>query len=532
MPKNYFIQTKDPCNWRVQNAFHRLEEANPQATHRVLLKELKKNLKQARDSGTRAQSEEAERLLGSWKTIKDKLTRAEEKEDVAAEQQDAAPTAAPSDSGQSIIVYGDYNVAGRDLNVTHNHAAAPQTSADDTNHDTNSSDSDAKSWDSNNPHPQRRTICIYDSSSYSLKNDIGPADCDIQGIDLGEDCRLYRKESIRGAQERESLSDGRILSLSYIFLLSDTQRCVLSTLRNKAAVIKAFDKNARLKRVGNDLLLDCKSMVDMIDDGSTQEAIARQLHTSFDQAEYASDEVRLAGLVMLRNLVERLNHWRFPNELKEGGFIKQALLNIVEATVCKVQRTKSDWGTYSMVPHPKSEGKEIFLPDFTLYNAEISSEVRFEMITMEVKATKPSRNKYESDLVRLGKQLQIIIDKQVLYGVPNPVAMGVLVRGLEIKFFRMTLDGNGLYFHVELATLYLMRSPSDAPLIPAILERFLQLKAIVQESVDNLYSAAEHRRHEDNIDAVKSRKKSIKRACSTPILCSKSESRKKRKRRT
>lgn len=80
-----------------------------------------------------------------------------------------------------------------------------------------------------------------------------------------------------------------------------------------------------------------------------------------------------------------------------------------------------------MKPHPKSKAKERFLPDYALYNDQVSSHIHVELMTIEVKASKPASNKHESDLVRLCKQLRIIIDKQFLFGVVDPVAVGVLV---------------------------------------------------------------------------------------------------------
>ncbi|ORY96522.1 hypothetical protein BCR43DRAFT_278971 [Syncephalastrum racemosum] len=98
--------------------------------------------------------------------------------------------------------------------VTHNHGSADR--AQESAHAT-SSDTDTESWDSSNPHPRREHACVYDSSCYSLENSTGPAECAVSHADLGEDCRLYRKQSVRGAQQRQTLCDGRILSLSYIF---------------------------------------------------------------------------------------------------------------------------------------------------------------------------------------------------------------------------------------------------------------------------------------------------------------------------
>ena len=52
--------------------------------------------------------------------------------------------------------------------------------------------------------------------------------------------------------------------------------------------------------------------------------------------------------------------------------------------------------------------------------------MRFEFCCIEVKSS--GRNNGESDMVRLGKELKLMIDKLVLYDVRDPVVVGALVR--------------------------------------------------------------------------------------------------------
>ncbi|KAI7885019.1 hypothetical protein K492DRAFT_181968 [Lichtheimia hyalospora FSU 10163] len=178
----------------------------------------------------------------------------------------------------------------------------------------------------------------------------------------------------------------------------------------------AFQLNEQLKRANISVMEDCKLLADFIEDASNEGVMKRHLAVAYLKAQDPNDEVHVACLDILSST--------------EEGLIKQALTSVVDATLGKITYPESDCfrGTCKMKLYPKSKPKERFLHDYALYNDQISSGIHIELMTIEVKASKPASNKHEADLVRLGKQLQTIIDKQLLFGVVDPVAVGVLVQ--------------------------------------------------------------------------------------------------------
>ncbi|KAI9247679.1 hypothetical protein BDA99DRAFT_489217 [Phascolomyces articulosus] len=93
-------------------------------------------------------------------------------------------------------------------------------------------------------------------------------------------------------------------------------------------------------------------------------------------------------------------------------------------------------------------------------------------------------------MVRLGKELKIMADKLVRAGVHNPTPIGMIVKETKLQIFKMVLDGPGAYVMVEMCSLNLLRTPADIPLVPVLVERFTQVKRIVEQMVSNLYDAS------------------------------------------
>ncbi|KAG2208188.1 hypothetical protein INT45_006294 [Circinella minor] len=180
---------------------------------------------------------------------------------------------------------------------------------------------------------------------------------------------------------------------------------------------------------------------------------------------------------ILQHLIERLSYWN-ENELdlKEEDLIKRKLQYLINSMIGRIKDTSSSWSTYTMVPDEQISNDEFYYQDYVLYNSKLSSMVKFELFVVKVKKMRLSRNKYESDLVPLGKQLKIMIDKFVLHGVADLVAVGMLVQGVEVKLCKMILAGPGCYLMLEIQTIHLLHTPYDLPLIPSLLERFDQAK--------------------------------------------------------
>lgn len=68
------------------------------------------------------------------------------------------------------------------------------------------------------------------------------------------------------------------------------------------------------------------------------------------------------------------------------------------------------------------------MPDSVAYVCAIST-TKHEFFFMEVKTTDQACNKFQRDLIKLGKAMQIALDKLILIGVDSPEVVGLLVEG-------------------------------------------------------------------------------------------------------
>lgn len=72
----------------------------------------------------------------------------------------------------------------------------------------------------------------------------------------------------------------------------------------------------------------------------------RHLADAYLKAQDTNDEVHVACLDILSNMVQRLNHWRSPDNLREEELIKHALTSVVDATLGNNTYTESDWQVF------------------------------------------------------------------------------------------------------------------------------------------------------------------------------------------
>jgi hypothetical protein len=72
---------------------------------------------------------------------------------------------------------------------------------------------------------------------------------------------------------------------------------------------------------------------------------------------------------------------------------------------------------------------QMMIPDLVIYIIPLSS-INFELFVLEVKKHGNfSNGTFENDMVKLGKEMKLALDKMIMYKVNNPEMIGVLVRG-------------------------------------------------------------------------------------------------------
>ncbi|KAI8393984.1 uncharacterized protein BYT42DRAFT_552950 [Radiomyces spectabilis] len=77
--------------------------------------------------------------------------------------------------------------------------------------------------------------------------------------------------------------------------------------------------------------------------------------------------------------------------------------------------------------------------------------------------------------VKGGKELKGMVDCLVNANVKDPVVCGILVQGFNCATYWLELKSDGVYVLTCLGKSALLRSPMDLPLVPSIVEHWIQL---------------------------------------------------------
>ncbi|KAG0183702.1 hypothetical protein DFQ28_001216, partial [Apophysomyces sp. BC1034] len=182
------------------------------------------------------------------------------------------------------------------------------------------------------------------------------------------------------------------------------------------------------------------------------------------------------GLAILEDLGQKFVTWQ-PETIKyEATIIIDRLSCFMSKYIHHDQHIKHEWSAYHLLPPPSLEQeRDTLQPDYVAYIDPIST-MNFELLTMEVKRSDKQTNKFEPDLVRLGKQLQTMLDKLIYAKVKEPVVAGLLIVGYEAIAYRMDLRHSGQYRLVEISRFEFPSKTSHILLLPDILEKLRQIK--------------------------------------------------------
>ena len=96
---------------------------------------------------------------------------------------------------------------------------------------------------------------------------------------------------------------------------------------------------------------------------------------------------------------------------------------------------------------------------------------------LEVKKQGKQANMYASDLVKLGKEMKIGVEKLVKEGVEEPEEVGIVVEGIEVTIYKLDLKHDGQYHMYVLSRCHLPRKgANDVSLIPTCIACMRQVE--------------------------------------------------------
>ncbi|KAI8380291.1 hypothetical protein BD560DRAFT_487562, partial [Blakeslea trispora] len=104
---------------------------------------------------------------------------------------------------------------------------------------------------------------------------------------------------------------------------------------------------------------------------------------------------------------------------------------------------------------------------------------KFDVLAIEVKKPKAKTSQIVNDTSKLGNILKLMLGHSVLLGVPFLIVCGLVGDGEMVTAYKMTIEQEGRYDLVELASFRGIRCLDDLLRLPSIIGHFQQLKNIV-----------------------------------------------------
>ncbi|KAI7873714.1 uncharacterized protein EV154DRAFT_527817 [Mucor mucedo] len=120
-----------------------------------------------------------------------------------------------------------------------------------------------------------------------------------------------------------------------------------------------------------------------------------------------------------------------------------------------------------------------YKPDFQVFN--LSGSVKCIVLIAEFKHSE--QNSYvESDLLKLGKQMKLTLNKLISDGINNPKVCGVHREGLNLNTYVMDLISPKVYRMINVAKVKLFVNLDQISLLPRVLAHLICLKNIALET--------------------------------------------------
>lgn len=113
-------------------------------------------------------------------------------------------------------------------------------------------------------------------------------------------------------------------------------------------------------------------------------------------------------------------------------------------------------------------GMKDYKPDLLIL-LKLKSDIRIDFFICEIKQPGCSTNKYETDFVKIQREMKAIIDQQVNLGINSPLCYALLVEGYDCYLYKMSLEYEAEYQSHLMTQFRTLRDAADIMLLlPAI----------------------------------------------------------------
>lgn len=100
---------------------------------------------------------------------------------------------------------------------------------------------------------------------------------------------------------------------------------------------------------------------------------------------------------------------------------------------------------------------------------------------------------FESDLVKIGKEMRTMLNDLIRLGVPSPSVGGILIQGRQITTFQLDIIAPKLYRMVKLCELVMFDTLDQIVSLPAIVSRVSQVKQIAMDTAGKVQTLMSER---------------------------------------
>ncbi|EIE77854.1 hypothetical protein RO3G_02558 [Rhizopus delemar RA 99-880] len=277
---NYFLNT--PIDkWSMKAAFESIEENNPFNNARENLRGMRRDINEALTVNDEETVTAATKVLQDWQKIKKTLVPKKDKNPSVVNNNNYGNILIAQPNNTRIVIHNNTDPATSSISVI------PKKHNMEDPEDVDSSENGT--WESlEKPKKKRKYMNAYLSGYYG-ETDFGNMEGQhshwkVNDIDVTKALRQFRQVSVEGAQQRKFLSNSRVLSLSFIFLFSLVNNCVLSKLPpdHQKVILRSFNSKQHLKPIDPEVMIACQQMHSiLINDEMT-----------LDEAEEAIDRIK------------------------------------------------------------------------------------------------------------------------------------------------------------------------------------------------------------------------------------------------
>ncbi|KAI8381206.1 uncharacterized protein BYT42DRAFT_604214 [Radiomyces spectabilis] len=462
--QNPFLSETDPAKWDLWKIAKDIERLHPLKAVQEITNEVKQYLVEVEVRGTNVQVKKAQEMINNWQNVSRALKFDTKRKSFQKRKHGAASSAGVSIGQITGTVIINYS------------AQLPENSSDD-----NSS--------INSVEEHHNKMCrVYVQGSYVAEEGMDKQTelarkWIVQGEDMTAHLSEYRRKCIKLAHSKRHLSYRHLLALSFIYLISPTNRCAITSLHPFQQQAVFEDLSQSLPLVPKDVWEFCRN--------ARHAATRNQNVESFLRTEYSAQQGNDVEMLNCIQILYTLNGVLPANDRHpiESEITVSTIKAFIPSSLY-VDGAKDEWQTYHMPYVDCSTGRSISLkPDYVMY-VEPTAKTNLELFFLEVKDWPNKGNVYEADTVKLGKEMKLGLHKLVNGGVKDPITVGMLVEGCHVKTYYMDLKFDGLYRMVETSLFNLPTNRGDELLlVPPVLERLKQMKVIIERTMNNIHTA-------------------------------------------